>query len=59
MCYPSAAWRPGGPMNPAEHRSFVERLIEQPYDEATLRSVYEAAGTNPDSYAGLLVVAGP
>jgi tetratricopeptide (TPR) repeat protein len=44
-------------LNPAEHRSFVQRLIEQPYDEATLRFVYEATGTNPDAYAGLLVVA--
>lgn len=44
-------------MNLAEQSSFVQSLVEQPYDQHTLLTVYEALGKDPTAYAALLVAA--
>jgi tetratricopeptide (TPR) repeat protein len=44
-------------MNLAEQSSFVQSLVDQPYDQHTLLTVYEAIGKDPKAYAALLVTA--
>lgn len=44
-------------MNLAEHSSFIQSLIEKPYDQRTLLAVYEAMGKDPKAYAALLTSA--
>jgi tetratricopeptide (TPR) repeat protein len=44
-------------MNLAEQSSFVQSLVDQPYDQHTLLTVYEALGKDPKAYAALLVTA--
>ncbi|HEX4335458.1 MAG TPA: GAF domain-containing protein [Polyangiaceae bacterium] len=44
-------------MNVAEQRSFIQSLVNQPYDQRTLLAVYEAMGKDPTAYAELLVSA--
>jgi hypothetical protein len=44
-------------MNLAEQRSFVQSLVDQPYDQQTLLIVFEALGKDPTAYAALLVTA--
>jgi hypothetical protein len=44
-------------MNLAEQRSYVQSLVDQPYDQHTLLTVYEAIGKDPKAYAALLVAA--
>jgi tetratricopeptide (TPR) repeat protein len=42
-------------MQLAEQDSFVQLLLEQPYDDALLESVHTAMGKDPRAYAALLV----
>jgi hypothetical protein len=42
-------------MQLAEHDSYVQLLLEKPYDERALESVYVAMGRDPRAYASLLV----
>src|SRR5882672_4285927 len=44
-------------MNLPEQSSFVQSLVDQPYDQHTLLTVYEALGKDPKAYAALLVAA--
>lgn len=42
-------------MQLAEHDSYVQLLLDRPYDERALASVYVAIGKDPRAYAALLV----
>ena len=42
-------------MQLAEHDSYVQLLLEKPYDERALESVFVAIGKDPRAYASLLV----
>ncbi len=44
-------------MNVAEQSSFIQSLVNQPYDQRTLLAVYEAMGKDPTAYADLLITA--